>query len=133
MAYPASDEHRSYMRVYMLARYRQRRQDAVQRLGGKCCMCGSLERLELDHIDRSTKALEISKMWSVSKARFEAEVVKCQVLCRECHAAKTLVDLGRVSAKTTHGTVSSYRYCKCPACKAAKSAANRATGARRLA
>jgi len=43
------------------------------------------------------------------------------LLCKKCHEEKTLLDMGRVSAKITHGTVSSYRYCKCELCKKAKS------------
>lgn len=43
-----------------------------------------------------------------------------QLLCRSCHEAKTLVDRGQESAKESHGTLSSYKYCKCNLCKKAK-------------
>jgi len=52
---------------------------------------------------------------------FDLEISKCQLLCKKCHEEKTLLDMGRVSAKITHGTLSSYRYCKCGSCKKAKS------------
>jgi len=50
-------------------------------------------QLELDHMDRSTKkrvngtyrAVEVT--WS--KKRVKAELAKCQVLCKNCHALKT--------------------------------------------
>jgi len=109
-----------YMHKYMLARYRRKRKEAIALLGGKCAACGSTTKLEFDHIDIRTKSFNISKAWSYSKARLDAELAKCQLLCSECHDKKTLADLGVTSAKGKHGTLSSYRYCKCVLCKKAK-------------
>lgn len=113
-------DYNEYMRDYMLRRYHERMNQARAFLGGKCAKCGDVNDLELDHIDRSTKSFTIGSLWSVNKEKFWAEVRKCQLLCLKCHAEKTLVDLGQKSAKLTHGTLSSYRYCKCPDCKKAK-------------
>lgn len=73
--------------------------------------------MELDHTDRAEKGFTIGHLWSVSLARFWEEVKKCQILCSECHNKKTLKELGFEDAKNSHGTISSYRYCKCSLCK----------------
>ena len=103
----------------MLDRYRRRRVIAIGRLGGKCTKCGSVENLQFDHIEPAEKSFTITKMWSVSEERFTAELEKCQLLCVTCHQDKTNEQLGRKRAKGTHGTLSSYRYCKCDMCKKA--------------
>lgn len=101
----------------MLLRYYKRKDAAKKFLGGKCVDCGSVENLQFDHKDRKTKEFTIAQLWSVSEKRFWEEVKKCQLLCQKCHIKKTLEDLGQKSAKDTHGTISSYRYCRCPVCK----------------
>jgi len=55
--------------------------------GQKCCKCGSTDRLELDHIDRTQK--KTHAIWSWTKAKREEEQKKCQILCHDCHRAKT--------------------------------------------
>jgi 5-methylcytosine-specific restriction endonuclease McrA len=115
-----------YMRTYMLKRYRARMADAIIRLGGKCIKCSSTRDLQLDHVDPSTKLFGLGNKWSVSKARFEAELIKCQILCQTCHTAKTIVDLGQSPTKGLHGTKSSYRhYCRCDVCREANNAYQR--------
>jgi hypothetical protein len=81
-----------------------------------CVRCGSLENLELDHIDPSIKVDH--KIWSLSRIRMDKELSKCQVLCNECHKKKTAIDKFR---PITHGSNSSYtgRGCRCALCKAA--------------
>lgn len=112
----------AYMRKYMLERYHDRRKSAIESLGGKCVYCGATELLELDHINCSEKSFEISAMWSIAEAKFLEELKKCQVLCRACHLKKSIADRGQVLTKgaNVHGTISSYRYCKCDVCKKAK-------------
>lgn len=56
----------------------------------KQCLCGSTDRLELDHIDPSKKITH--NIWSWSTPRREAELAKCQVLCYTCHKAKSAKD-----------------------------------------
>ena len=111
--------YNAYMRVYMLKRYRARRAAALKHLGGKCTECGSRKKLELDHIDRRKKSFSISKLWSVSEKRFQAELKKCQILCHPCHEEKTIAELGQQRSKVMHGTRSSFRFCHCNLCRAA--------------
>lgn len=111
------EEYNAYMRIYHIKRYRRLRNEALIFLGGKCTKCGSLNKLELDHIDRETKSIEVSQMLNVSLKKFWNEVKKCQILCRPCHIEKTILERGYKIAKGTHGTLSSYRYCKCEICK----------------
>lgn len=107
------DDYNSYMQVYLLRRYHERRAEAIRSLGGKCVVCGSAENLELDHIDPALKSFDISKLWSVSKARFQAELKKCQVLCKSHHAEKTRRELS-----VDHGGgASGKRNCKCRPCR----------------
>lgn len=55
--------------------------------GKHCVVCGSTERLELDHIDPTTKIHH--DVWSWSEKRRKVELAKCQVLCFQCHRDKT--------------------------------------------
>lgn len=83
----------------------------------KCVRCSSTEQLELDHIDPAQKIDH--RIWSWSLERQAEEIAKCQVLCRACHAAKSMAELGLVP--TPHGYVRYDRYgCRCEICKAAK-------------
>jgi 5-methylcytosine-specific restriction endonuclease McrA len=102
----------------MLERYHRRRKMALDFLGGRC-ECGSTKNLEFDHKIRSEKLFSIARMWGVAEVVFWKEIKKCQLLCAECHEKKTLRDLGQISAKTSHGTLSSYRYCRCASCREA--------------
>ena|SRR6185312_966201 len=63
---------------------------AAAMAGASCVRCGSAARLELDHIDPSTKIDH--KIWSWSKPRRLAELAKCQWLCHDCHRAKTTLE-----------------------------------------
>jgi hypothetical protein len=102
----------------MLRRYHERRAKALAFLGG-ACKCGSTSDLQFDHVDRTKKSFTIGKLWSLSEKVFWAEIAKCQLLCSKCHEEKTLIDLNQVSAKTRHGTLSTYRYCHCSLCRKA--------------
>lgn len=106
---------------YMLARYKKRRQEAIAKLGGVCVVCGAKEDLQLDHIDRDKKSFNISQMWSIAQDKWETELAKCQLLCGTCHRAKNVWELNKKAAVRTHGTLSSYRYCKCDLCRKAYS------------
>lgn len=55
-----------------------------------CLWCGSTEKLELDHIDPSTKIA--NAIWSWSEPRRLAEISKCQILCHNCHLKKTILN-----------------------------------------
>lgn len=58
--------------------------------GKSCIACGSKRDLEVDHIDPRTKITH--RMWSWSKERLAAELIKCQVLCWFCHFFKTVME-----------------------------------------
>lgn len=112
----------AFMKKYMLDRYHRRMEDFKKILGGKCNCCGGLDDLEIDHKDISTKSFTIAKKAaSAPISTLLEELKKCQLLCRTCHLEKTYKDKGQISARGTHGTLSSYRYCKCDLCKKAKS------------
>jgi hypothetical protein len=65
----------------------RRRREAWLAANGPCRRCGSSERLEVDHVDPTAKTSH--RIWSWSAERREAELRKCQVLCRACHKEKT--------------------------------------------
>lgn len=102
---------------YLKKRYRERRRLALEFLGGSCVKCGSEEKLELDHINPATKDFDISRFWGTTLDRFWTEVKKCQILCKPCHIRKTVEDHGQVLGRESHGTLSSYKYCKCTVCR----------------
>src|SRR5215831_9327069 len=87
------------MREYMQRRYRARMATAIERLGGRCIQCGSTESLEFDHIDPSTKLMDISQAVTYSTRVFEAELAKCQLLCASHHQQKTLQQNGMTLAR----------------------------------
>lgn len=122
MAPKDREQYNAYMRQYMLDRYRRRQKLAWELLGGKCVVCGATDNLQLDHKERSSKEFTIcKKIVSVSEAKLEEELLKCQLLCVRHHQDKTYEELGFKRAKGVHGTVSSYRYCRCELCVQAHS------------
>lgn len=115
------EAYNKYMREYHLKLYHERRNEAIDKLGGKCRLCGGIEDLQFDHIKREDKRFDISKyLLRVSRVKYERELMKCQLLCSGCHVEKTLVERGQKPARGTHGTLSSYRYCHCELCKKTK-------------
>lgn len=67
----------------------KRRRMAWLAANGPCRLCGSSDQLEVDHVDYRFKTFKASEIWVRSKAIREAELAKCQVLCRTCHQQKT--------------------------------------------
>ena len=115
-----------YMREYVLRRYYRRRREVVEKLGGRCAVCGSTDDLEIDHIDATKKSFSLAKaLAGMAKERLDLEVAKCQLLCFTHHVEKSIVESGKKSARGTHGTLSSFRYCKCALCKEAKNSYNK--------
>lgn len=83
---------------------------------GPCANCGSTDRLEVDHIDRSTKVDH--KVWTWAQERRTLELSKCQVLCHKCHKIKTKSE---ISKPLIHGTSAGYsKGCRCVDCGAAQ-------------
>lgn len=72
---------RKYQREWL----RKRRSDFFK--DKECINCGTVENLQLDHIDPKTKVTH--RIWSWSKQRRDTEIAKCQVLCAVCHLEKS--------------------------------------------
>ena len=78
--------------------YRQRMRDYVgeYKMNKGCEVCDFEAehpcQLDLDHLDPSTKTYKGShKSYDAgwSKARIDAEIAKCQVVCKNCHSLRT--------------------------------------------
>lgn len=112
MSYATRSEQQKYQREWCA-------KNRAAFLDGKSCVvCGTTERLEVDHID---PALKVShNVWSWAPARRAAELAKCQVLCNTHHKAKTRAD----RPVPEHGTISRYggiHKCRCVDCRKANS------------
>lgn len=97
---------------------RRRRVQATEYLGGRCALCSTRADLQFDHIDPTTKVIEIgaaiAKHWSWQ--RLLVELAKCQLLCGPHHRDKTARELS-----VEHGGGASGRKnCPCDPCKARK-------------
>ena len=57
----------------------------VQRLGGKCARCGSIENLQVDHIDPRSKKFEVKSRLSYKRIKLIEEVDKCQLSVSYTH------------------------------------------------
>lgn len=77
------DKKREYQRDWLS----KRRAEGIKLLGGKCVVCGSTEKLEVDHIDAKSKVDH--RIWSWSDERRKKELAKCQLLCQKHHGVKT--------------------------------------------
>lgn len=116
------EKYNEYMKKYMIARYHKKMDQIRCSLGGKCYRCGSMDNLEIDHINPSNKSYTVARMWSIKETKLQEEIKKCQLLCQSCHNLKTLKQNNMNPAKGFHGTISTVRYCKCRLCKDAKNA-----------
>jgi len=96
-------------RAYQLKRIKIRRFHYMSKLG-PCVRCGSKDKIELDHIDRSTKIT--NSIWSWSHERIMSEMRKCQPLCNSCHKIKTLEEMGGYK----HNRSGYTRGCRCDKC-----------------
>ena len=128
----SAEELNAYMKKYLKKRYNERKAEALDRLGGKCVICGAVDELEVDHIDRTQKSMPFSRMYVVLRERFEEELAKCQLLCNRCHIEKTIDERGH-NRRTEHGTFACYRHmkCRCEACRKACRDHSRAYRARK--
>lgn len=79
------EERRKYMREWLT----RRRDEWISEQGGACVTCGATEDLEIDHIDPAEKERAVAHLWSSTAEVRAAELAKCQVLCKQCHLAKT--------------------------------------------
>lgn len=112
MPYADPDRRRQYAREWMA----KRRTEWLSQ-NGPCAQCGSDDYLEVDHVDPGRKVSH--RVWSWTQARRDAELAKCQVLCRDCHAVKSGSERAR---EIEHGRPSVYdRFnCRCDLCREGK-------------
>ena len=105
----------SYMKTYREKRTAERYSLAVEFLGGKCNNCGITNtKFDFDHLNPETKFFELSlHFWDYSWKRIEAELAKCQLLCRHCHIDKTTEE----QSVEHGGGASGRKNCKCRLCK----------------
>jgi 5-methylcytosine-specific restriction endonuclease McrA len=107
--------YNEYLKNYMTRRYHRRRGEAIKQLGGRCVVCGESnpDKLEFDHVDSTTREFTIAKkLAGVSEEKLQAELEKCQLLCKKCHQEKTVSagELPRGSQKpNTHLTENDIR------------------------
>ena len=96
--------------IYQKNWYNKRRKQFFDILGNCCSNCGSIEQLEIDHVDPQQKSFNIGKKYSYSIGLVIEELSKCQLLCHTCHIIKH---------KPKCGTYTSYRHnkCRCSLCK----------------
>lgn len=81
----AKGKHREYNLKY----YHSRRAELINKLGGRCSLCGSVEDLQFDHMDSSLKEFAISKNLQRGIQFLADELDKCQLLCKKCHMKKS--------------------------------------------
>jgi hypothetical protein len=93
--YPMNKGQRHYLR---------RRAKTIAFLGGKCAECGAIENLEFDHIDPAEKSFSVAPVLTHSWEKIESEIKKCQLLCKPCHALKTIMDKVAISPKLRRPT-----------------------------
>ncbi len=81
MPFKDPEAHREYQRRWIAER-------RAAYLADKSCVgCGGRDELQIDHKDSGAKVTH--RVWSWSEERRAVELVKCQVLCRECHDEKS--------------------------------------------
>ena len=102
MAYKDPAAQREYQRRWMAAR-------RARYLAGMTCVdCGSDDRIEIDHIDRTKKSSH--RIWSWSDAKLRAELEKCEPRCRDCHVKRHQQEFRK------HGQGEYKRGCRCDVC-----------------
>ena len=58
-------------------------------LGNECVICGSKDKLEIDHVIPEEKSFTLSKAYNRSLENIKKELGKCQLLCNPCHRKKS--------------------------------------------
>ncbi len=112
MPYKDPVRQREYIRTFG----RRRLAAARERLGGRCIDCGATERLEFDHVDRTTKLAAVTHLQNKRREIFDAEVAKCVLRCHICHLARTRRER-HFRSTAPCGTDSAYqRGCRCRPC-----------------
>lgn len=77
---------RDYLRPYQAAYKRKRKQEYVDQRGGVCEKCTCSVDLEFHHREPHLKLYSGNGFFSLSRAKIEWELAKCDLLCKTCHA-----------------------------------------------
>jgi hypothetical protein len=109
MPFKDPEKKRAYQREW----YAKRRASYLE--DKSCAVCGSTDRLEVDHKDPKQKLSH--RVWSWTATRREAELEKCQVLCYEHHLEKTK---RQAEESRQHGHTLYRHGCRCDICKQAQ-------------
>lgn len=119
MPYKDKNKQREYQRL----RVAKRRFVYVQSHGGMCTKCSSVDSLEFHHVNKHSKVSH--RIWSWSVTKLESELVKCELLCKNCHFTETAKERGYYSSP--HGTLTSYKNykCRCKDCRQANASRER--------
>jgi len=69
----------------------QRKINLIRKLGGQCTICGykkNSSALDFHHINPKDKsfALDLRSLSNRTQSKIDAEVCKCTLVCRNCHA-----------------------------------------------
>lgn len=76
---------------FCAARWRKRKIQYIKSLGGKCEKCGlqltdtNCSVFDFHHIDPKQKEFAWTKMRLLSDKKIKEELIKCQLLCANCH------------------------------------------------
>jgi 5-methylcytosine-specific restriction endonuclease McrA len=110
-------------REYFNNRRRERRKKFLALLGGSCERCGSKKDLHFDHKNPRTKKHHISRMMDSNELDIKSEIKKTQLLCADCHRAKTHENWEYAHPQSEHGTIRRYKAygCRCDKCRKAMS------------
>lgn len=81
--------HQAALHAAQKARHKQRVRRALiaLKVSRGCLVCGERHPscLAFHHRDPEGKEARVSKMYGASKARLQAEIEKCDVVCLNCH------------------------------------------------
>lgn len=100
-------------------KYAERRAKAYDLLDEVCAHCGTTEKMSIDHInnDRSDAKHMPNRLLLCSWDGVVAELKNCQLLCKSCHAKKSMRERGFADV-SGHGKESTYSHgCRCDSCK----------------
>ena len=112
-------ERQAYQQAYQKIWIKNRRSDWIKR-NGPCKICGTWDKLEVDHIDPKLKTMHASSVWSRTESVRIKELKNCQVLCKAHHLAKTLAERLKPICSSTISTMYDKHNCRCDLCKEAK-------------
>jgi hypothetical protein len=111
-----------------MSEYRLKKQRMFDYLGGVCKECGDADELQIDHVDPTTKAFDVSSQWGLKWEVLVLELDKCQLLCKLHHLEKSIRNKELKGGQNRlgdcpHGTVWGYAgrwKCRCEDCRKAK-------------